>query len=253
MANISKNAKHFIKSVKKEHFKDVTVLAVLLLAVFGAYLLGEKPTPRRAQETEKTKPEIVWGNRAPKQVIFSFDGGSGAESGEEILAALKKHDVTGTFFLTGKFAEQNPGLVKKIAADGHEIFNHTYSHPNLTTLSEAEIRDELARADAAIKKLTGKSTKPYFRPPYGARDARVLAVAAGAGYQSVYWTTDVLDWKESEGVTAAAAQARIFRNLEPGALFLMHIGGTLTGKILDEVFTEIESRGYAVVSLTKGI
>lgn len=202
---------------------------------------------------DDAQSEIVHGDRSRKQVIFTFDGGSGAESGEGILSALKKHGITGTFFLTGKFAEENPELVKKIAREGHEIWNHTYSHRDLTALSDEEIKNELVRADVAIQNLTGKSTKPYFRAPYGARDGRVLKAAAEAGYTSVYWTTDVLDWKESEGMTATAAETRIFENLQPGTMYLMHIGDTITGTILDEVFSEIKSRGYAIMSLTQGI
>lgn len=247
--------RRLVRTAQKNHLKDIAVLVIFLTAATSAYMLQREPVaePRAISETIIAGPEVVWGDRDARQVIFTFDGGASAESGEWILSALKKHGIIGTFFLTGKFAEENPELVKKIARGGHDIFNHTYSHPDLTALSNEEIKNELARADLAIKNLTGKSTKPYFRAPYGARDGRVLKAAAEAGYTSVYWTADVLDWKESEGFTAKQAKARIFANLEPGALYLMHIGDTITGTILDEVFSEIKSRGYAVVSLTRGI
>ena len=242
------------RSACGEHCRtNLTVFAVFLVAAATAvFLRGAAvpvlpPPPHRG--VDDIGAEIVWGDRVAREVLFSFDGGAGAESGEAILAALKKHGVTGTFFLTGKFAEENPALVRRIAREGHGVFNHTYAHRDLTTLSDEEIKGELARTDALIQNLTGESTKPYFRAPYGARNARVLAVAAEEGYQSVYWTTDVLDWKEATGFTAAEAKARIMRNLTPGAIFLMHIGDTITGAILDEVFTEIEAEGYALTSL----
>lgn len=251
MAGNLKNAKHLVRALQKNYLKDLAVLAIFLIAAAGAYLLQEdKRTFVSSTAVTEAQDEIVQGNRDANEVIFSFDGGSGAESGEAILSTLKKHGAIGTFFLTGKFAEGNPELVKKIAGEGHEIWNHTYSHRDLTTLSDAEIQSELARADDAIRAVTGKSTKPYFRAPYGARNERVLAVAKEAGYRSVYWTTDVLDWKESEGFTAEQAKARIFANLEPGALYLMHLGDGITGAILDEVLTEIETMGYFLVSLT---
>lgn len=239
----------------KKHLKNGAVFAALFVAVVGAYIVSHdlQPVPAVVAEKGDVEPEIVRGVSDKKQVIFTFDGGSGAESGEAILSTLKKHGVIGTFFLTGKFAEENTELVKEIAREGHEIFNHTYFHPDLTTMSEEGIKNELTRADEAIQNLTGKSTKPYFRPPYGARNERVRAVAAEAGYTSAYWTVDVLDWKENEGFTAEEAKKRILSNLAPGTIYLMHIGDTITGKILDEVFTEIESRGYAIVSLTQGI
>lgn len=256
-----KKIQRSVYTERKKHFKDLAVLAVFLVAVMGIYsLLQEQELKLESAAVSEISeiivvggPEIVRGDRDARQVIFTFDGGSGAESGEGILNALEKHGITGTFFLTGKFAEENPELVKKIAREGHEIFNHTYFHPDLTALSDEEIKNELTRADEAIQNLTGKSTKPYFRAPYGARDEHVLKAAAEAGYTSVYWTTDVLDWKESEGMTATAAQARIFGNLQPGAIFLMHIGDTITGTILDGVFSEIKSRGYTVGSLTRGM
>ncbi|MBI3075016.1 MAG: polysaccharide deacetylase family protein [Parcubacteria group bacterium] len=248
----------------KKYSKNGALFAVLIVAAAGIYLLDKEAQPVPAAVAQKEaatevraasglQPEIVRGDSSKKQVIFTFDGGASAESGEAILRALKKHGVVGTFFLTGKFAEQNPELVKKITGDRHEIFNHTYSHPDLTTLTEGEIKEEFDRADAIISGLIGKSTKPYFRPPYGARNARVVEAARESGYQSVYWTVDVLDWKESAGFTAAQAKERILKNLEPGTIYLMHIGDTITGTVLGEVLTEIESRGYAVVSLTKGI
>lgn len=239
------------KILKKKHREAIAVLAVFLLVSFGVYFLEKKSATLSLTETDVARTEIIRGDDAVRQVIFTFDGGASAESGEAILAALKKHGVTGTFFLTGKFAEGNPELVKKIAREGHEVFNHTYSHADLTTLSDEEIKNELARADAAIKNLTGESTKPYFRAPYGARNEQVLKVAADAGYTSVYWTTDVLDWKESEGFTAHEAKARIFGNLEPGALYLMHIGDRITGEILDETFAEVLARGYTITSLAE--
>lgn len=248
----------------KKNLTNGAFFAVLFFAgIIGAFFTLDKnsqsgaaivnDTVEEVSAIDSAQSEIIHTDRSQKQVIFTFDGGDGAESGEAILAALEEHGAIGTFFLTGKFAEENPELVKKMARKGHEIFNHTYSHRDLTTLSDADIKEELARTDALIKSFTGKSTKPYFRAPYGARDERVLAAAADAGYQSVYWTVDVLDWKESEGFTVAEAQARIFDNLQPGAIYLMHIGDTITGAILDNVFTEIESRGYAIVPLAEGI
>ncbi|MBI2049160.1 MAG: polysaccharide deacetylase family protein [Parcubacteria group bacterium] len=248
----------------KKYSKNGALFAVLVVAAAGIYLLDKEAQPAPPAMAQKEavaearaagglQTEIARGDSSQKQVIFTFDGGSGVESGEAILSTLKKHGVVGTFFLTGKFAEQNLELVKKIAVDEHEIFNHTYSHPNLTDLSENKIKEEFERTDAIIQNLTGKSTKPYFRAPYGARNARVLEAAGKSGYQSVYWTVDVLDWKESAGFTALQAKERIVKNLAPGTIYLMHIGDTITGTVLDEVFTEIELRGYRIVSLTNGI
>lgn len=200
-----------------------------------------------------TPKELSRGKTDSKQVTFTFDAGSGNQSGEKILAALKLHKIKATFFVTGVWAGKNPDLLKKISAAGHEVFNHTYSHPHLTTITDEEIKTELNKANATISQLTGKTTKPYFRPPYGDRNAHVLEVAAGEGYRSVFWTIDALDWKESEGMTAAAVQKRIIDNLKPGTIYLMHVGDTITGNILSDTLDKISNAGYTVVSLSQAV
>ena len=200
-----------------------------------------------------TPPEITRGNTSKKEVIFTFDGGGGIQSGDAIVAALAKHHVKGTFFLTGKMIEAHPDLVKSIVAAGHEIFSHTYDHLNLTALTDTQITAELTKTENVLQIIVGVSPKPYFRAPYGARNARVLAVAAKDGYQSVYWTVDALDWREPQGETVQQVKDRILSNVAPGTIYLMHVGDTITGTILDDVFTTIEARGYKIVSLTQGI
>ncbi len=195
--------------------------------------------------------EITIGNTAKKQIIFTFDAGSGTQSLDKILATLTKHNLTGTFFITGAWATKNGDSVKRISAAGHEIYNHTYTHPHLTQVSDADIASELSRTDTLITQLTGKSTKPYFRPPYGDRNAHVLDIASQAGYRSVYWTTDALDWET--GQTADVVESRILSHLKPGAIFLMHVGDDITGQILDDTMTKILAQGYTLVSLSKGL
>jgi len=216
------------------------------------------PTPASSQSYSyqpfaSTPAEISWGNRNKKQVIFTFDGGSGIQSAQTILDTLEKHSVKGTFFLTGAWANKNQALTRQISQKSHEIFNHTYNHPRLTDISDTQIASEFKDTDDLIRNLTGKSTKPYFRPPYGARNPHVLDIAASQGYQSVYWTVDALDWKESSGETAEQVKNRILQKLQPGVIYLMHIGDNITGQILDSVFQQIEAQGYSIVSLSQGL
>ncbi|MDD5589722.1 MAG: polysaccharide deacetylase family protein [Candidatus Portnoybacteria bacterium] len=199
----------------------------------------------------KIEGEISRGNPNKKQIIFTFDGGSGINSGEKILEITAKHDVKATFFATGKFAEKYPNFIKQAAADGHEIFNHTYSHPYLTQISDEQIKEEFTKVDDVIKSLTNKDTRPFFRPPYGDRNAHVLEVAQNEGYQSVFWTLDALDWMPEK--TTEQTKDRILSNLKNGSIILMHIGDNITGQILDEVFTEIEEQGYKIVNLSEGL
>ncbi|MDP2909909.1 MAG: polysaccharide deacetylase family protein, partial [bacterium] len=224
---------------------------------YSPVLIDEKtpnnPATTAEEDIAEFLPEIVWGNKNKQQVIFTFDAGSGTHSLDHILSVLEKYGLRGTFFITGKWAEQNSDSVRRISEAGHEIFNHTYSHPYLTQITDGRIVEELDSADRIISGITGVSTKPHFRPPYGDRNNHVFQVAAEAGYRAVYWTVDALDWKEEEGFTAAQAKDRIMSNLKPGAIYLMHIGDNITGEILDEVFSEIQGQGYLIVPLSEGL
>ncbi|MFA5107005.1 MAG: polysaccharide deacetylase family protein [Patescibacteria group bacterium] len=193
--------------------------------------------------------EIVRIDTKENMVVFTFDAGSSDVSLTKILEALAAHQLTGTFFMTGTWAEKFPEGVKQIATAGHEIYNHTYSHPHLTQLSDAKILEEFSKTEQLVKNLTGKTTKPYFRAPYGERNDHILEVASQAGYQSVYWSTDALDWEESTGMTAEKVRTRVLDNLKPGAIFLMHVGDTITGSILNGLFESIEQKGYQISSL----
>jgi peptidoglycan/xylan/chitin deacetylase (PgdA/CDA1 family) len=197
------------------------------------------------------KGEISAGNPARRQIIFTFDAGAGTNSLPKILETAKQHKVQVTFFSTGKFAQKNPDAIKQIAQSGYEIFNHTYSHPYLTQISDEQIKQELDQAEQILSGLTGKTTKPFFRPPYGDRNAHVLEVAKAQGYQSVFWTLDALDWEASS--TADFVKNRIETHLKNGSIILMHVGDDITGQILNEVFSYIENQGYKIVSLSEGL
>ena len=216
----------------------------------GAGAPSAQPAPA---PTPVSAVEISRGNQNKREVIFTFDCGAGSQSLAAILNTLAAYHVKGTFFMTGKWAEANPSAARQISAAGHEVFNHTYDHPYLTQVSDAGIIQELGQADAVISPLIGRSTKPFFRPPYGDRNAQVLQVAAAQGYRSVYWTVDALDWKEPDGYTAAQSESRILSTLGPGNIYLMHVGDNITGQILADVFAKLTSQGYGIVSLTQGL
>ncbi len=200
-----------------------------------------------------TPAEIEHGNRSRQQVIFTFDGNESSQSADLMLEILAKHHIKATFFLTGKFVNAFPEIVRKIAAGGHEIFNHSFSHPFFTALSDDEISQQLQKMDQSLLQVAGITAKPYFRPPYGDRNSRVLTAAFKAGYQSVYWSADTRDWQETEGRTALEVKEYILSHVAPGTIYLMHVGTKITGEILDEVLSTIEGRGYKVVSLTQGL
>ncbi|MDP2660599.1 MAG: N-acetylmuramoyl-L-alanine amidase, partial [Dehalococcoidia bacterium] len=124
-----------------------------------------RPEPPKAQPAS----EIVRGPAGP-MVALTFDLGSGATHTPAILETLEKRGIKTTFFMTGQWVDANPGLARRILDLGHEPGNHSYSHPDFTELSDQKILGELSRMEEALQKATGRSPKPWFRPPFGARN-----------------------------------------------------------------------------------
>lgn len=192
--------------------------------------------------------EVERGNTKKHEIAFTFDAGSGAEPTPAILDALKKRGIKATFFLTGKWVEQNPKLTKRIVDEGHEIGNHTVDHPDLTHLSPEEVVAELVTAAKTIKKATGRDPKPFFRAPFGARTDRELNIIRQQGYFSVYWTMDSFDWQT--GVSEAEVRDRELSAVSPGAIILSHCGSAVEARVLPGVLDEVRKRGYRVVRLS---
>lgn len=191
--------------------------------------------------------ELFKGPADKKRVALTFDAGEASEATPRILTTLKDANVKGTFFLTGKWIEENPELTKKIASEGHIIGNHSYSHIDFTKQTDNEIVYQLSKTEALLTGLTKTSMKPIFRPPFGARDGRVLRVAAKAGYTSIYWTVDSLDWKH--GIKPEQVKNRTVAGLANGVIVLMHCGSGQTADMLPGLIKDIESRGYELVTV----
>jgi len=208
---------------------------------------GQQSKENKASPIKVSAQEISRGPRDAKKVALTFDAGSTSEPTRQIIKALEDANVKATFFLTGKWVEENEDLAKKIADDGNPIGNHTYSHADLTKTSNNGIAYELSKTEGIIQKTTGVSTKPLFRTPYGARDSRVLRVAMNAGYRSIYWTIDSLDWKPT--MTAEQVKNRVLSGLDNGAIILMHCGSSQTATILPELLKQIKGRGYEIVTV----
>lgn len=215
---------------------------------------GKTPTPQPkgpcdtgAQPVSATEIDI--GDTSQPRIALTFDAGGPAAPTSQILDILAKHGVHVTFFVTGDWANANPDLVRRIHNDGHEIGNHTMHHPDLATLSNDQICTELNQADQVISALTGLSTRPYYRPPYGSRDDRVRGTAAHIGYRTVYWTIDTIDWRSD--ATPDSITQKVMNNLRNGAIVLMHAGSQVEAETLDGLMTKIEQKGYQIVTVTE--
>jgi peptidoglycan/xylan/chitin deacetylase (PgdA/CDA1 family) len=187
-----------------------------------------------------------------RRVALTLDAGASAEPAAVILDTLRHYDVHITFFLTGKWAEANPDIVRRIANEGHEIGNHSYSHPYMAGLAEETAIEELRRTEQLIRDLAGQPAQPLFRPPYGDRDQDLLDTLARQGYISIYWTVDSLDAVGDPKTADFLLQRVTHPPVElDGAIILMHVGNRTTAEALPAILEWFRQEGYQVVKVSE--
>jgi peptidoglycan/xylan/chitin deacetylase (PgdA/CDA1 family) len=218
---------------------------LVALAVWLALLVVTAPV--LAQDDYS---EVVRGDPSTGLVALTFDAGNeGGGAAPQILDILRERGLRVTFFLSGHWVDHNLELAQQLVADGHEVANHSYSHPDFTTLSDSQIVYQLDYTDQVISDVMGTHSRPYFRPPFGARDRRVLNVAAESGFRSIYWTLDSGDWLPR--ATAAAVTTRVLRYAEPGDIVIQHVGADASAEALPTILDEFADRGWGVGTVSQ--
>jgi peptidoglycan/xylan/chitin deacetylase (PgdA/CDA1 family) len=181
------------------------------------------------------------------EVALTFDVAYDVSNTEAFLDVLQQYQVEATIFSTGEWADANPELVSRMATDGHLVANHSYSHPDFTALSDAEIAGQLAAADAAISARTNHSTKPYVRPPYGAQNSRVNRVLGNEGYRfDVLWTVDSLGW---QGRSSSEVVQRCLDRAGPGVIYMFHLSVQADLDALPWIIQGLRDEGYTFARL----
>ncbi|MDQ6596394.1 polysaccharide deacetylase family protein [Bacillus salipaludis] len=156
---------------------------------------------------------------SPKYVALTFDDGPSPYT-FYILDILKRNHILATFFVVGSEAKKFPNIINRIHSEGHVIGNHTWSHPDISTLSESQLRSEIHSTNDQIKKLIGISPN-LFRAPYGAIDNDTEAIIKKWGMTSVLWNVDSQDWCED---SPFAVQLHVIAGLQKNSLIVMHDG-----------------------------
>lgn len=218
---------------------------------------GPTPRPSPPINPDPNMSQIIYGGSSGrKEVAITFDAGADRGDAEQVLDTLKQYNAKASFGITGKWAQENPELVKRMADEGHQIFNHTWSHrsftgasPNTAPLTYDERMKEIKDTEKIIREVTGGyDTRPYFRPPYGDYDAGVLQDLADAGYSAtVMWTCDSFGWK---GWTAEQIVQYCGANPEPGDTILMHVGQESQDYLaLPMLIESFQAAGYTCVTV----
>ncbi len=221
--------------------KAILVLTVLLITVTAGY----------AQSNVYVGKVVGQGKTNGKMVALTFDDGPSKTYTPQVLAVLKKYNIKATFFMCGAQVTYYPELVKQVSSEGHEIANHSFSHPNLfkdKSMRGAALAAEVTKTNNLLEKLV--MIKPaYFRAPYNYRDPETVKAINDLGLIYVGWTFSVRDWEKP----APEVMINIFKkNLIPGSIILLHDGGgnrTNTVAALPGMIESAKKKGYRFVTL----
>lgn len=165
----------------------------------------------------------------------------------QLLELLKKENIKATFFLVGQWVELYPDSVKQIAAAGHEIGNHSYSHVDFVGASEEMIRQQVEKTNALIRDLTGTTPK-LVRVPSGSYDNRVMAFLRQEGYEVIQWDVDSVDWKKP---APQEMTKKVLGGVQNGSIFLFHSGAATTLDALPDIIAGLKEKGYGFTTVGK--
>ncbi len=183
----------------------------------------------------------------PKLIALTFDDGPYPVETPLLLAVMRDLHVRATFFLIGRDAEQYPGLVRRIAADGNEIADHTLTHPNLDQLDDVGVRAEIAAGAAELRSLVrDPALDTMMRPPHGRYRETTLRVAQRMGYDVILWNDDPGDWRD---VGAATLETHILAHATAPEILLLHSGRLPTIALLPDVVSRYRAAGYHFVTV----
>ena len=234
--------------IKKKGIGAVIAGVCLLGLVFLLSPAAERVSFFASANLERKLPIYCVQTDEPK-VSVSFDAAWGADDTDELLRILKENNVKATFFLCGYWVEKYPDEVKKIAEAGHDLGNHSATHPHMSQLTAEQITDELQKCHQNVKDLTGIEMD-LFRPPFGEYDNEVIETAAANGYHTIQWDIDSLDWKE-QGAQAEINQVLNHKHLGNGSIILFHNDAKYTPKVLDTILKGLKEKGYEIVPVSE--
>jgi polysaccharide deacetylase family sporulation protein PdaB len=230
-----------IKQVNTSKAMVLLSLAIVLLLLANAYYYFNLPSVLG----QERKLPIYSVGTDEKKIAISFDAAWGNEHTRPILDILDRYGVKTTFFLVKFWAEKYPEDVKEMSMRGHEVQNHSATHPDMTKLSPEKIEEEVKLTEETIKMLTGKESD-LFRPPFGAYDNKVIDALEGLGYKIIQWSVDSLDWKE---ISKDQIVERVVTSIEPGSIVLFHNDAAHVEEYLPEILEKIISKGYEIIPI----
>lgn len=229
--------KYFIIT-KKQIIWCLSGFLALVITVVGsvtAFADSERKLPIYCVETDK------------KQIAVSFDAAWGNDDTENLINILKEYDVPATFFVVGAWVDKYPESVKQLSDAGHQVQNHSNTHPYMTGLSTEQMLNEVESCNQKIEAITGN--KPLlFRAPYGDYDNSVINALESLGMYTIQWDVDSLDWKDT--ATPESICKRVTSNVKNGSIVLFHNDADHTPEALPTILKCLKDEGYEFVFIS---
>ncbi|MBE5819665.1 MAG: deacetylase [Clostridiales bacterium] len=224
----------------------IALSTILILFLMATVVPAKEPNTVTTSTKEKRLLPIYSVDTEESKVALTINCAWSAEDVDLILETLNNNQVKCTFFMVGEWVGKNQEAVKKIFDNGHEIANHSYSHPHVNNLSYDKNVEEINKCNNLIEKVTGQRPTLY-RGPYGEYNDTVIQAATDANNKTIQWSIDSLDW---QGLTGEQMWARISEKLENGSIILMHNGTENTALSLDMLIKNIKGKGYKLVTVS---
>ncbi len=224
----------------------IKLFPLTCLAGEGWYFKSGKPRPQilgGASWVEENPDILYMGKEGDKTLYLTFDAGYGNENLVSIANTLKETQTTAAIFVLPAVLNTHGDTVKELADIGCFICNHSYSHRDMSALTEKEVQAELEGLSACAREK-GIEIKSYFRPPEGRFDKELISYAASAGYKTVFWSYAYADWDNANQPDKEKSLERLISNLHDGAVILLHPNSKTNAEILPLFIRQARSMGY---------
>ena len=211
---------------------------------------GQSPVGNATVEELAQYNAYYLGDTSQKVIYLTFDCGYENGYTASILDTLKKHNAPAAFFVVGNMIESAPDLIRRMVAEGHIVGNHTYHHPDMSSISDqAAFQKELESLEALFQETTGQTMSKYYRPPQGKYNVENLRQAKALGYKTILWSLAYVDWYVDDQPTPEQAYSKLLPRIHDGAIVLLHSTSRTNAEILDDLLTKWEEMGFTFASL----
>lgn len=211
---------------------------------------GQSPVGNATVEELAQYNAYYLGDTSQKVIYLTFDCGYENGYTASILDTLRKHNAPAAFFVVGNMIESAPDLIRRMVAEGHIVGNHTYHHPDMSSISDqAAFQKELESLEALFQETTGQTMSKYYRPPQGKYNVENLRQAKALGYKTILWSLAYVDWYVDDQPTPEQAYSKLLPRIHDGAIVLLHSTSRTNAEILDELLTKWEEMGFSFASL----